>query len=285
MNAPFRLGISPCPNDTYTFFGLLTNLVSLESGPLVITLLDIQELNHGLRSRQFDAAKGSYFAAMGIAKDICVLPIGSALGFGVGPILLRGRHCTQEVPDNKSRVLVPGPETTAFLLLRALHPEARNVQHVVFSDIIPALLRGEADFGVCIHEGRFTYEQAGLTLADDLGQRYETLTGCPLPLGGIFAHRETSPESKSALVHAVSKSLTLAAEDPEGAVRLMRRHAAELSDEALWKHVELYVNAETRALSSDGRAAIRALETVARTCGLIASDAPHLSFFSSPESP
>ena len=282
MSAPFRLGISPCPNDTYTFFGLLTNRVSLATGPLAIELLDIQELNHGIRSGRFDAAKGSYFAAMKEAKDICVLPVGSALGFGVGPILLRGSSCTQDRPSGDSLVLVPGQETTAFLLLRALHPQVQNVRHVLFSEIIPALSRGEADFGVCIHEGRFTYERAGLALADDLGQSYETLTGFPLPLGGIFARRDTETASLKALVDAVRSSLHLASQDPAETLQLMRRYASELSDEALWKHVQLYVNAETHALTEGGRAAIRALEALARSCGLVAPQAPYLTFLSSP---
>ena len=56
-------------------------------------------------------------------------------------------------------------------------------------EIMPMLQRGHSDFGVCIHEGRFTWQTAGLHLVEDLGTRWEAETGCPLPLGGIFANR------------------------------------------------------------------------------------------------
>jgi predicted solute-binding protein len=48
----------------------------------------------------------------------------------------------------------------------------------------------------------------------------------------------------------------------------MRLHAQEHSDAVLWKHVELYVSDETRALSATGRGALRALEQHAIAAGL-----------------
>jgi hypothetical protein len=56
----------------------------------------------------------------------------------------------------------------------------------------------------------------------------------------------------------------------------MRRHAQELDEEAIWKHVELYVNAWTRDLGSEGREALRRIASCARVSGWMRSDVPDI---------
>jgi 1,4-dihydroxy-6-naphthoate synthase len=164
-------------------------------------------------------------------------------------------------------VLAPGAGTTATLLLRALHPElcAPGVlSQVRFDTIMPALARGEADAGVAIHEGRFTYERHGLALLEDLGASWEHLTGAPVPLGGLLARRDLGAEVHAALAHALADSLALARRDPQATLPTMRRHARELEDAILWQHVELYVTSTTAELGEIGRAA---LDELARRSG------------------
>jgi 1,4-dihydroxy-6-naphthoate synthase len=145
-----------------------------------------------------------------------------------------------------SRVLCPGAMTTAHFLYRTFHPGQGHVEQVVFSDVIPRLERGEADYGVCIHEGRFTYARHGLTLVEDLGATWE---------------------------HA---SLDCARADPNAAFATMRAHARELEPSVIWAHVDLYVNEWTRDLGPTGSTALRVFEERARAAGLMAHDAPAL---------
>jgi len=266
---PLHLGISTCPNDTFLFHGLLTGEVEVEGHDLSIELLDVQELNERLLAGDFDVAKASYHLALRLAVDLVALPTGSALGFGNGPLLLARAGLDPAVPGPGSRVLCPGEHTTAALLYRLFHPGGAAPEQVVFSEVMPALERGEADLGVCIHEGRFTYAESGLGFVEDLGATWESATGAPLPLGGIFARRSLPEDTLEAVQGALRRSLELARAAPEATLPSMRRHAQELSDEVLWSHVDLYVNRWTESLGGEGRAAIEVLGRRAAEVGLV----------------
>jgi len=80
----------------------------------------------------------------------------------------------------------------------------------VFSEVLPLLARGEADYGVCIHEGRFTYQRYGLERVEDLGATWEQRTRAPLPLGGILARASLGDELLASLTRAIRASLGLA---------------------------------------------------------------------------
>ena len=167
MGTPIHLAISTCPNDTFAFHALMTKAVDWRGLDFSFELLDIQQLNSRLFAGDFDVAKTSFHAALKLAAETVVLPSGSALGFGVGPLLLSAK--TDAVPiDHTQLTLCPGEDTTATLLFRLFYPQTTRLQQVIFSDIMPSLQQQTADFGVCIHEGRFTWRQAGLALVEDL---------------------------------------------------------------------------------------------------------------------
>jgi len=182
-----RLGISPCPNDTFAFHAILERRIDMRGYDIEAELVDVQTLNDGLERGRYDIAKASFHAALLLSDRYDVLDAGSALGFGVGPLLVAGRPGV--VPGGGMRVLCPGETTTATLLYHCLHPHTGTVAQRVFSDIGPAVLRGDADLGVLIHEGRLTYERDGLVLVEDLGASFERLADAPVPLGGILAAR------------------------------------------------------------------------------------------------
>lgn len=258
MNRPIRLGISTCPNDTFAFHGLLTRQVDPRGLDFQIELLDIQQLNDRLFRDEFDVAKASFHAAILLADRMVVLPSGSALGFGVGPLLLSAR--SNEVPDNvKQLTLCPGEHTTAHLLFQMFYPQTTRIEQTVFSKIMPSLQECSADFGVCIHEGRFTWERYGLGLVEDLGTRWETETGYPLPLGGLLACRNLAPDVLAAIQTVVLDSLQFALQDPPAALPTMRQYAQELEDAVLMQHVELYVNDWTVDLGDVGARALAEL--------------------------
>lgn len=267
MSRTIRLGISTCPNDTFAFHGLLTGAVDRRGLDFDVRLLDIEQLNEGLFRGEFDVAKASFHAALHVAADHVVLPSGSAVGFGVGPLLLAARPGT--VPTGPDQLtLCPGRHTTAALLNAVFHPGTARVEHVVFSDIMPALAAGRADFGVCIHEGRFTWQRHGLSLVEDLGARWEAETASPLPLGGIVASRRLDAGTIAAVQGVIHDSLRLALADPAAALPTMRAHACEQDDDVLMRHVELYVNEWTVDLGETGRRALDEFSKRAAAVGL-----------------
>ena len=267
MTQTIRLGISTCPNDTFAFHGLLTRAVDWRGLRFEVELLDIEELNERLARGDFDVCKTSFHAALSMVDDIVVLPSGSALGFGVGPLLLSATpHTSPAGPDQLT--LCPGRQTTAALLFALFHPRTTRVEHVVFSEIMPRLQVGAADFGVCIHEGRFTWEQQGLGLVEDLGTRWETETQCPLPLGGIVASRRLSADTIAAVQRVIHDSLAFALSNRDAPLPTMRAHAQEFDDRVLMQHVDLYVNEWTLDLGPLGTRALDELSARAASAGL-----------------
>ncbi|MDA1202111.1 MAG: 1,4-dihydroxy-6-naphthoate synthase [Planctomycetota bacterium] len=270
MSRTISLGISTCPNDTFAFHGLLTRAVDWRGLDFQVELLDIEQLNTRMARDAFDVCKVSFAGALPLARDVVVLPSGSALGFGVGPLLLAARPDTRPT-DASQLTLCPGEQTTAMLLFSMFHDGTTRIEQAVFSEIMPRLAGGTADFGVCIHEGRFTWQSSGLSLVEDLGSRWETETGCPLPLGGIVAARRLGPEVIAAVQRVIRDSLECALADPATALPTMRRHAQEFDDTVLMQHVELYVNDWTLNLGDTGRRALAELSARAAATGLAPS--------------
>lgn len=280
MSTTIRLGISTCPNDTFAFDGLLRGCVDTDGLDFEIELLDIQQLNDGLQAGRFDVAKASFHAALLLSDKMAVLPSGSALGFGVGPLLLASEANTTPTSAIQT-ALCPGELTTATLLFQLFYPETAQRKHVTFSDIMPELKRRRADFGVCIHEGRFTWEQEGLFLVEDLGTRWEIATGCPLPLGGILVSRELPAAVSQKVQRCVRRSLELARADPSGPLPTMRKHAQEFSDDVLMQHVDLYVNDWTVDLGDIGRSALATLSRLATESQITPAGLPPLTILES----
>lgn len=284
---PIHLGISTCPNDTFAFHGILEGKVDPRGLDFRVELLDVEELNRRLFAGGFDVAKASFHAALLLRESLGVLPVGSALGFGVGPLLLAARlgsHPRDPVPRagggaRAARVLCPGAHTTATLLYELFHAGEGAVEQVVFSDIMPALQSGDADFGVCIHEGRFTWRTHGLALVEDLGTVWEEATGAPLPLGGILARHALGADTIDTVTAVIRDSLDHGRRHRAETVPTMRRHAQELSDDVMFQHVDLYVNDWTTDLGDTGRTALETLDLRARRAGVSAAGATPLRVY------
>ena len=273
-----HLGISTCPNDTFAFHGLMTRQVDWRGLTFNVELIDIQQLNDRLFAGDFDVAKTSFHAALLLADKTVVLPSGSALGFGVGPLLLSARP--GEFPQNERQVtLCPGQHTTAALLFQLFYPRTTQVRHVVFSDIMPGLKHGKADFGVCIHEGRFTWQNEGLGLVEDLGTRWEQETSSPLPLGGIIARSTLDPETIATVQAVIHDSLQLALSDRSLPLPTMRKYAQEFDDAVLMQHVDLYVNDWTINLGDVGKNALQQLSMRAQAIGLVPGGSCEIQIF------
>ncbi|MEQ9409958.1 MAG: 1,4-dihydroxy-6-naphthoate synthase [Fuerstiella sp.] len=280
MTRRIQLGISTCPNDTFTFHALMNRLVDWRGLEFDIELLDIQQLNDRLFRGDFDVAKVSFHASLRLAHETVVLPSGSALGFGVGPLLLAAR--TGERPSSADQItLCPGRDTTAALLFQLFYPQTTQIRHGVFSDIMPQLRQQQVDFGVCIHEGRFTWQDQGLHLVEDLGIRWESETGGPLPLGGIIARTNLDSDIIANVQAVIRDSLTLALAAPAAALPTMRQYAQEFNDDVLQQHVDLYVNDWTVELGDVGRKALAELSSRASQIGLVPENSAGLRVWAS----
>ena len=249
--------ISPCPNDTFAFHGLLTKTISDVDLSLDFSFLDIENLNESARQRGFDLLKVSVATALQLQDQYVILPTGAALGFRVGPILLSSER--DVLPSEKDIILCPGMQTTATLLFRKFFPACLHLQPLVFSEIMPCLQQRKARFGIVIHEGRFVYQQNGLHLIADLGDMWHRETSLPLPLGCLILKKSLDHLAQK-ITTLVQRSIQFGFEHRNEAEHTMLSYAQELSAAVCWQHVDLYVNEMTRELNEQGWRAFRALE-------------------------
>ena len=269
-----RLGLSTCPNDTFAFHAILEKRIDLRGLEFEADLLDVQALNDGLFADRYDISKASFHAALLLADRYGVLPAGSALGFGVGPLIVAARDGVWPSPE--ARVLCPGPTTTATLLYRCLHPDSPRIEHAVFSDIGPALHRGDHDLGVLIHEGRLTYRRDGLQLVEDLGASFEELARAPVPLGGVVARLDLPKGTAERFTAVLRDSIAYTAAHRDDALVTIRRHAQELGEDVIWPYVALYVTEHTVDLGEEGARALQVLEQTGREAGALPDGLPRL---------
>jgi 1,4-dihydroxy-6-naphthoate synthase len=260
------LGISPCPNDTFIFDALANGGVPTGDLSFDVVLEDVQTLNEWARAGRLDVSKVSYGVVPAILSGYAVLSAGGALGRGVGPLLVTRPGAGPFRPERT--VAIPGRDTTAHLLFSLAYPSAMAKRFLVFSEIEGAVLRGEVDAGVIIHEGRFTYEAKGLEKVQDLGDFWERTTGAPIPLGGIVARRSLEPAVRREVDRLVRASLEYANARRPALSPWVRARAQEMDEAVMRRHVDLYVNEFSLALGDPGRRAVRTLlEVHARTAG------------------
>jgi 1,4-dihydroxy-6-naphthoate synthase len=253
-----RLGLSPCPNDTFLFDALLHGRVPF-SHSLEFTMADVEELNQRARRGELDITKVSIHAAFHLMQEYVLLRSGAALGRGCGPLLVTRDPSLTLADLARSRIATPGLWTTAQLLLQLMEPRAGHFQEVHFDQVLPVLERGEAEVGLIIHELRFTYREQGFHLLADLGEWWERETGKAIPLGGILARRSLGPELLQELERAIRVSTQQAFTNPDLALPFMAAHAANMDPDIMRQHVGLYVNEFTLYLGEEGLGAIQEL--------------------------
>ncbi|MEW6351720.1 MAG: 1,4-dihydroxy-6-naphthoate synthase [Thermodesulfobacteriota bacterium] len=262
-----RIGYSPCPNDTFIMAALAQGRVET-SLRFRIETADVEKLNEWALAARLEVTKLS-FAALGRVRDrYALLHSGAALGRGCGPLVV-SRAGTHLDALHEGIVASPGELTTAALLLALFHGEPLRFRHMLFSEIMPAVARGDADFGLVIHEGRFTFAEHGLDALVDLGAWWEEETGSPIPLGGIAVRRDIGQRIAREVDLAIARSLMMADPNSDETMRYVRSHAQEMDLEVIRQHIGLYVNSFTRDIGPEGEAAVAELFARGQRTGLI----------------
>lgn len=274
MSVPLTLGFSPCPNDTFIFYGLVHGAIDPAGLSWVPPLLeDVETLNLWALQKRLDVTKLSFHALGHVLDEYCLLAAGSALGRGCGPLLVT-KNVTSLASLSHRRIAIPGQYTTAALLLKMLLPDCDQLVTMRFEQIMPAVADGSVDGGVIIHESRFTYRQHGLVCLQDLGQWWEDLSGLPIPLGGIVARRSLGRAALARIEQAIRYSVDYALANPDRCLDYIRVHSQEMDEAVVQQHIGLYVNNFSRDLGSDGLAAVDQFLARGRAAGALpATDA------------
>jgi len=277
MGMNISLGFSTCPNDTFIFGALVNGKIDTRGYTFEVTMADVEELNQKASKHELDVTKLSMFAYARFHENYLILDAGSALGHNNGPLLISKKPFTlADVPD--LTIAIPGRNTTAFFLLSSLFPPAKNTTEILFSDIEKAIDTNTVDAGLIIHETRFTYEQHGFLKIADLGEMWEKTTGFPVPLGCIAIKRTLPPEVMNDINDLIHQSLEYAFSHPAETMDFCRKHAQEMSEDVMRKHIELYVNNFSLSLGEDGRSAIMTMFQKAEALNLVSLSAKELFF-------
>lgn len=261
MSQKLTVAISPCPNDTFIFHALLHNLVQpSEPVELESVLADVEKLNSWAVQGLHPVSKLSCGVIPQVADQYAILTSGAALGWGCGPLLVARND---KFDPATAKIAIPGKQTTANLLLDLTNEFHGPREEMLFSEVMPAVARGEAELGVIIHEGRFTYQKHGLLKILDLGQWWEEKFHLPLPLGAIAVRRSLPKKQALAIQTAIKASIAYARANPEASRAYIRQNAQELSEEVTKAHIDTFVTDYSLDLGAAGKAAMERLAATA----------------------
>jgi 1,4-dihydroxy-6-naphthoate synthase len=269
MDRLVRIGHSPDPDDAFMFYALTAGKVRIPGVRIEHQLEDIETLNRRSRTGELEVTAVSFATYILVAEQYRMMDPGASMGKGYGPILV----ARQPVPaaELEQRVVaIPGKHTTAALLLRLYVGDPPLIE-VAFDKIPQAVLEGQADLGLLIHEGQITHRRLGLTKVLDLGESWQRDTGLPLPLGVNVMRRDLGDDLHRALSQALRESIAWAHANVDEAIEYAMRYGRGIDKETCRRFVLMYVNDFTLALGAEGRAAIERLFSMAHARGLIPS--------------
>ena len=254
------IGFSPCPNDTFIFDALINNKIDTEGLKFEAVLEDVETLNKWALNGKLAVTKLSYAVFPLVLNNYILLNSGSALGKGVGPLLISNKE--QGISNVEvNTIAIPGEHTTAHLLFSLAYPNAKNKFFLRYDEIENFVLEGKG-LGVIIHENRFTYQDKGLFKITDLGDYWEKITGNPIPLGGIVAKRSMDTAIQQKIDRLIKKSIQYAFGNYPQLNDYIRHHSQEMSEDVMRKHIDLYVNDYSIDLGDAGKNAVKKMITV-----------------------
>ncbi|MBI3028889.1 MAG: ABC transporter substrate-binding protein [Candidatus Rokubacteria bacterium] len=267
-----RIGHSPDPDDAFMFYALTAGKVRAEGLEIQHVLEDIESLNRRAREAELEVTAISAATYVLVADRYRIMDPGASMGKGYGPILVaRAPMDPREIPERV--VAIPGSHTTAALLLKLYCGDPPLIE-VAFDKIPKAVLEGQADLGLLIHEGQITHQAMGLHKVLDLGKAWEHETSLPLPLGINVVRRDLGEAVGASLSDALRRSIAYAHAHVDEALEYAMKFGRGIDKETCRRFVLMYVNDYTVTLGVEGRKALERLYTLAHAKGLIPAIPP-----------
>ena len=267
-----RIGHSPDPDDAFMFYALTAGKVKAGDIEVEHVLEDIESLNRRARTAELEVTAVSAATYTLVHERYRMMDPGASMGKGYGPILVAREPIAAEALADKV-VAIPGSHTTAAMLLR-LYVGDPPIIEVAFDKIPQAVLEGQADLGLLIHEGQITHRSMGLYKVLDMGVLWERDTHLPLPLGINVMRRDLGEDMHRRLSQALRDSIDYAYAHVDEALEYAMRYGRGIDKETCRRFVLMYVNDYTKRLGDDGRAALERLYRMAHAKGLIPAIPP-----------
>ena len=258
---------SPDSDDAFMFYGLATHKLETEGLKFEHVLKDIQTLNEDAKNGVYDVTAISFHAYAYVSDKYALLPHGASIGDKYGPIIVANEPRKPE--DIRSmKIAVPGELTSAYLALRLYEPDFEHIV-VPFDKIIDAVVKGDADAGLLIHEGQLFYKQMGLDKVLDLGEWWHEKTGLPLPMGGNAIRRDLGEDLMKQVSEHLHRSIVYSMENREDALAYAMQFARDMPPELADRFVAMWVNDLTLDYGERGREGVRRLLDEGVKAGII----------------
>lgn len=258
------LGFSPCPNDTFIFDALVNKKIDTKGFNISVHIEDVETLNEWALQEKLDITKISYAAYFFITNKYTLLSSGSALGKGVGPLLI-AKHPIKLTSVENITIAIPGKNTTANMLFSLAFPQAKNKIFLRYDEMEDFVLNSsvqEKQVGaIIIHENRFTYQQKGLVKILDLGEYWEKKMKLPIPLGGIAIKQSLPLYTQQIINELIKESVLYAFKHYPQLPPFVIQHAQAMQEAVIRQHIDLYVNNYSISLGNEGK---RAIETMSK---------------------
>lgn len=267
MMEVIHLAHSPDSDDAFMFYALAAGKVDVDDVEYVHELQDIETLNQRALKGELEVTAVSIHAYAYLSDRYALLPHGASMGDRYGPRLVARSPRTKENLRG-GRIAVPGPLTSAYLALRLYEPDFQSV-FMPFDQIDEAVLNGEVDAGLLIHEGQLTYTAQGLHLVADMGEWWFRETGLPLPLGGNVIRKDLDENLKRKVSRHLRESISYGLTHRADALDHAMSYARGLARSDADTFVGMYVNDWTLDYGERGREAIRLFLTRGVEAGII----------------
>jgi 1,4-dihydroxy-6-naphthoate synthase len=258
---------SPDSDDAFMFYGLATSKLETDGIKFEHTLKDIQSLNEDAKKGVYDVTAISFHAYAYVSDKYALLPHGASIGDKYGPILVsKEPREADDISDMK--IAIPGELTSAFLALRLYNSKFEYVVRP-FDQITDAVLKGEVDAGLLIHEGQLFYKELGLDKVLDLGEWWHERTGLPLPMGGNAIKRDLGEDLMKQVSRHLHRSIMYSMENREDALQYAMQFARDMAPEVADRFVAMWVNELTLDYGERGKEGVRRLLQEGYEAGII----------------
>jgi len=248
---------SPDADDVFMYYAIKLGWVSLKDIEFTNIALDIETLNLEALKNSYDISAISFALYPKIRQEYALLKTAVSFGEGYGPKIVKLKK--KKLKQN-FKVALSGEHTTNAMLFKIYYPSARVI-YKNFLEIEDAVLSGEVDAGVLIHESILTYSDR-LEVERELWDIWSELSGgdLPLPLGGMALRRSIplnrAIEYENTLIKAVKIATT---HEKLLSKMLTERNLIRVDAPTLKKYLALYANDDSVELSKIQQEAINKL--------------------------
>ena len=246
---------SPDSDDAFMFYALAAGKIDTEGLTYIHELQDIESLNQRAMRGELEVTAVSIHAYAYLSDRYALLRHGASMGDRYGPRLV-ARDPASRADVKGKRIAIPGPLTSAYLALQLYEPDFVPV-FIPFDAIEDAVVDGDVDMGLLIHEGQLTFAERGLHLVADMGEWWFQETGLPLPLGGNVVRKDLGADLTRKISRHLRDSIAYGLEHRVGALDHAMQYARGLDRSKADTFVGMYVNDWTLDYGERGRAAIR----------------------------